>query len=865
MNKIQSRLRLATAILAGAAMLLLSGAGMADPPARVARLSFFSGPVSFSPAGEDEWALATPNRPLITGDRLWADTGGRAELQAGSVALRLGASTNVNVLNLDDRTTQLELTQGSLYVRVWRIDSGETVEIDTPNLAFTVDGAGRYRVDVDPDGNVTTVAVLAGQGEAYGEGAAYRIGAGDRYSFSGTGLRDYEYSDIGAPDEFDRWAAERDRRYETSISARYVSRDVIGYQDLDQYGTWSVVADYGNVWYPRSMPSGWAPYRTGHWAWIDPWGWTWIDEAPWGFAPYHYGRWAFVTGRWGWIPGPINVRPIYAPALVAFIGGGDLRLSLSVGGVASGVAWFPLGPGEVYQPAYRVSREYFTNVNVSNTRITNVNITNVYNNYTTNTTVTNVTYRNREAPGAVTAVPATAFVQSQPVARAAVQVPRELIARQPVSAVARVAPTRASLVAAASAAPAGARGAGRPPARALQREVVARTKPPAPPPAFATRQAALAANPGRPAEPAAAPPQQPAAVGAAPARNVKVVTPTQAAAPAPKDESRRGRGQLERRAGSPGATQAAPAGQPGAAATGQPPKGAAPGAEPAQGADAARRAREAGQRPAEAGKGPEPTVPRPPERGAGRPPLTPPAPPEGAKGSPPKGEAVQQPPGGQGRDRNERRGPPEGSQGGQAGPAAAPPPRPPEAPRAAPPPKSEAAPQPPGGQGRDRNERRGPPEGGQGGQGGPAAAPPPPPRAPEPPRVAPPPPRPPEAPRAAPPPKSEAAPQPPGGQGRDRNERRGPPEGGQRDQAGPAAAPPPAPRPPEAPRAAPPPPRPPEAPKAAPPPPPAPPAAQQRPPPREAPKSEPKGEQGRDRSKDKDKDQRDKDKKGSEG
>ncbi|MEO8564858.1 MAG: DUF6600 domain-containing protein [Betaproteobacteria bacterium] len=779
MNKIQSRLRLITAVLAGAAMLLLSGAGMADPPTRVARLGFFSGPVSFSPAGEEEWVLAIPNRPLITGDRLWSDVGGRAELQAGSVALRLGASTNVNVLNLDDRTTQVELTQGSLYVRVWRIDRGDTVEIDTPTLAFTVSSVGRYRIDVDSDGNVTTLAVLAGGGEAYGEGAAYRIGAGDRYSFSGTGLRDYEYSDIGAPDEFDRWAAERDRRYETSISARYVSRDVIGYQDLDQYGTWSVVADYGNVWYPRSTPSGWAPYRTGHWAWIDPWGWTWVDDAPWGFAPYHYGRWAFVTGRWGWIPGPVNVRPIYAPALVAFIGGGDFRLSLSVGGAASGIAWFPLGPGEVYQPAYRVSRDYFTNVNVSNTRITNVNITNVYNNYATNTAVTNVTYRNREAPGAVTAVPAAAFVQSQPVARAAVQVPRDLVMQQPVSAVARVAPTHASLVAAPAA---GAAGPGRPPARALQREVVARTKPPAPPPAFAARQAALAANPGRPTEHAAAASPQPVAAGAAPARNVKVVTPTQAAAAAPKEESRRGRGQLERRAGGPGALQgapagpqAAPAGQPGAPATGQPPRGAAQGGEPPPGADAARRARQGGQRPAEAGKGPvtespaqkgaeTPPAPRPPERGAGRPPQTPTpsAPPEGAKGTPPpKGEAVPPSPGGQGRDRNERRGPPEGGQGGQGGPAAAPPPPPPPRPAEAvksAPPKSEVVPvvpQPPGGQGRNRNERRGPPEGGQGGQGGPAAAPPPPPR-------------PPEA-AKGPPPREVPKAEPKGEQGRGRN------------------------------------------------------------------------------------------------
>jgi hypothetical protein len=713
MNDIRSRLRFLMGVFVGAAMLVLSGASLADPPARVARLSYFTGPVSFSPAGEDEWALATPNRPLITGDRLWADAGGRAELQAGSVALRLGAATSLNVLNLDDRTTQVELAQGSLYVRVWRFDRDEVVEVDTPNLAFTISSAGRYRIDVDPDGNATTLAVLAGEGEAYGEGAGYRIAAGESYTFRGTGLQDYEYSDVGPPDEFDRWAAERDRRYDTSISAHYVSRDVIGYQDLDQYGTWTVVADYGNVWYPRSMPSGWAPYRTGHWAWIDPWGWTWIDDAPWGFAPYHYGRWAYLSGRWGWIPGPVNVRPIYAPALVAFVGGGDFRLSLSVGGAASGVAWFPLGPGEVYQPAYRVSRDYFTNVNISNTRVTNVNITNVYNNYTTNTTVTNITYRNREAPGAVTAVPTAAFVQSQPVARAAVQVSREVVAQQPVSAVARVAPTRASVVAAAVAS---APSAAKPPARALQREVVARTKPPAPPPAFAARQAALAANPGRPVEslPAAQPQVGPAS---APARNVKVVAPTQAAAPAPKDEARRARGQPgERRAGAPAGPQGAappPAGA--AAGNGQPP-GAAQAIEPPQGSEGARRARETGQRPGEANKsgvteGPTVApqavpVPRPPqERRTGRPPEapTPPAkvaPPQAApeaqqRGEPPRREAPP-PPGARREAAPLQPAPPPPPQGQQRAPEAKreAPPRPPEAFREATPPQP-APPSPP--------------------------------------------------------------------------------------------------------------------------------------------------------------------------
>ncbi|MFI4952575.1 MAG: DUF6600 domain-containing protein [Burkholderiales bacterium] len=793
-----SFIRVLTAGVVGAAMLLLSAASLADPPARVARLSEFSGPVSFSPAGEDEWVLATPNRPLVTGDRLWADAGARVELQAGSVALRLGGSTSANILNLDDNATQIELTQGSLYVRAWRVDRGGILEIDTPNLAFTISSAGRYRIDVDPEGNVTTLAVLAGQGEAYGEGAAYRIGAGDRYSFSGTGLRDYQYTDIAPPDEFERWAADRDSRYESSVSARYVSRDVIGYQDLDQYGSWSVVASYGNVWYPRSVPSGWAPYRTGHWSWIDPWGWTWVDEAPWGFAPYHYGRWAYLSNRWGWIPGPVSVRPVYAPALVAFIGGGDLRLSLSVGGASPGVAWFPLGPGEVYRPSYHVSRNYFNNVNVSNTRVTNVNITNVYNSYTTNTNVTNVTYRNRQAPGGVTAVPVAAFVQAQPVARAAVRLSPDALAREPATAVAQVAPTRASLVGASAAA--GAAAAGKPPERALRRDVVARTKPPAAAPPFASRQAALAANPGRPLEAAAAARIKPGPASAEPQRNVKVVAPTQAAAP-PKGEGRDAR----RSAAQPADGGAAAKGPQGPAAA--PAPGAAARSEaPPQGRQAAPKGREAGRQTLEGGKaaaaqeapqaGPAAApVPRPAQERvrANNPGQQKSAPTESAQAgkNAPQGEpaSVPRPPQGQrARSPEEVRQPPTaGGDQRRVDGAQAPPPQAPSRPPAT---RREPAPQPaPEAQQRRQDQ---------------------------PPRSAPPPPPAPET-------RREAAPPPP---------------------ATPAAQPRPEPRR-----------------EAAPPPPPTP-AAQPRPQPRrEAPKADPKRDEGKGGNQDKgqkDKDQKDK-------
>ena len=105
----------------------------------------------------------------------------------------------------------------------------------------------------------------------------------------------------------------------------------------------------------------WAPYQYGRWVWVSPWGWTWIDDAPWGYAPFHYGRWAHVRNRWCWVPGPRHVRAVYAPALVGWVGS-----RRRVGSIGS-VSWFPLGPREVYVPAHRYSRHYVERVNVSNT------------------------------------------------------------------------------------------------------------------------------------------------------------------------------------------------------------------------------------------------------------------------------------------------------------------------------------------------------------------------------------------------------------------------------------------------------------------------------------------------------------------
>ncbi len=330
--------RITVGLLFAMVTLTVTAVAQADPPSRVARLGQISGQVSFAPAGEDEWVVALRNRPIVIGDRLWVAEGGHAELQMGAAMVRLDGGTSIAILNLDECIAQLRVEQGALSVRVRRFAAGDQFEIDTPNLAFAIRQPGAYRIDVDPVNNTTFVATRSGSAEVYGEDTAYSIASGQRYAFTGTRLEAARYSPPPS-DAFDAWVQTQEQRYARSISARYVAPDVVGYEDLDDQGTWRVVAEYGNVWIPRSVPANWAPYRYGHWAWIDPWGWTWVDDAPWGFAVSHYGRWAHMRGTWVWVPGPVRTPAYYAPALVAFVGGSNFQLTISSGAVG-GVAGF---------------------------------------------------------------------------------------------------------------------------------------------------------------------------------------------------------------------------------------------------------------------------------------------------------------------------------------------------------------------------------------------------------------------------------------------------------------------------------------------------------------------------------------------
>ena len=370
-----------------------------DPPSRVARISFLEGSVSMQPGGQGDWGSAAKNRPMTIGDKLWTDRDSRAELQAGQVAIHIGDMTALSFLNLDANVTQMRLAEGKLNFRVREIRQGENFEVDTPNLVFTVREAGAFRIDVDENGDSSSVTVIRGQGEVAAGGQVYTLHAGERADITGTDSSvQYSAGAAAEPDALDRWSQERDVREDNSASAKHVSRDVVGYSDLDDYGTWKEEPEYGSVWVPNNVPQDWAPYSSGYWSYVGPWGWTWVDSAPWGFAPFHYGRWNNFGGYWGWSPGPIYSPAYYSPAFVGFYGGG-FGVGFGLGfGLGAAVGWFPLGWGEPFHPWYHCGPGYWHNVNVYNTHFNNVNRVTVNNFHNFNN------YRYAHNPGAVSAM-----------------------------------------------------------------------------------------------------------------------------------------------------------------------------------------------------------------------------------------------------------------------------------------------------------------------------------------------------------------------------------------------------------------------------------------------------------------------------
>ena len=459
-----------------------------SPPGRVAQLSYAEGSVSLEPAGTSTWTDAVRNRPLTLGDKLWTDQNSRVELDIGDAVIRLGSTTGFSFLNLDEQTAQMQVTAGTVIIHVRGLASGEQDEIDTPNLALTLEQPGTYRVEVSDTGDTTIVKVDDGEALATGGGQSYPIAVQQSVTFTGTSTLAADYATLGAPDSLDDWSMQREQQVQqqSEVAQEYVPPDTVGADDLGSYGSWQDTPDWGYAWFP-AVAVGWAPYSLGNWVWISPWGWTWVDEEPWGFAPFHYGRWGYWHQRWCWVPGPRRKRALYAPALVGWVGGARAGVSVSLG---AHVGWFPLGPRDVYVPGYHASAAYVRNINMANTRLVNTaDIGRVYEGR-----AGNLRYANSEVHGAITAVPRNVFTSAQPVGPHRVILPHQGgMNFRATTAAPPIMPLRESVLGA---------NAGRlvrtPPRAVVDRPVVARLAPPRAPVSFTREQAAIRANGGRP-------------------------------------------------------------------------------------------------------------------------------------------------------------------------------------------------------------------------------------------------------------------------------------------------------------------------------------------------------------------------------
>ena len=418
LSSISRRTAIVTALIVVVAVsgiaLLLTRAGSeanANPAMQphAARLDRVDGSVGIARAEDEDkqldWAEATVNTPVAVGDRIYARDYAHASIAlTGHNYVRLNPATSLDVLALEDHRTQLALRSGSALFDVGALAHEELYEVATPCGAIDFKEPGLYQIGLD--GGNAIISVLNGLAQVVGQEGSGYISKGQVFTLEGATAAQalastlapdtagdivddyyrYRYPKVynGRYRSYDAYLADPSYYdpYRTSVSYQYLPADIPGLYDLDYYGDWVDVNDYGHCWAPR-VSAGWAPFRSGYWDLDDLWGPSWVSAEPWGWAPYHYGRWAFVNQRWFWVPIEVRTRPTYYPAPVAFFS------------LADQIAWVPLGPGELYvpryydnfQPRYLASAEIVRVVSVQNTFV------------------------NFNAPGAVTVVPVRAFTR----------------------------------------------------------------------------------------------------------------------------------------------------------------------------------------------------------------------------------------------------------------------------------------------------------------------------------------------------------------------------------------------------------------------------------------------------------------------
>ena len=312
-------------------------------PALVGRLSAVQGDVRWLDRDSGGWVGSTASQPLrnwpvASGDRLRTGVGARAELRIGSLTVRLGSDAELWLQRLDEQALVLHLEAGTLALRLPVVDGDAfgPLELSTREGRWLPQRPGSYRLDRQAD--ATQATTWQGEWRFDGRDSQLVVPAGRRADLwldgpgsAAPGRTRFAWAGVER-DDFADWVARDERLDDAPITARHVPPGMTGWQDLDRHGDWVNDPEVGSLWQPRLLAPGWAPFQDGRWAWVAPWGWTWIDAAPWGFAPFHYGSWLVIGGRWSWSPGPRHYRPRYAPALSVWLQAPVAGIGVQIGG-----------------------------------------------------------------------------------------------------------------------------------------------------------------------------------------------------------------------------------------------------------------------------------------------------------------------------------------------------------------------------------------------------------------------------------------------------------------------------------------------------------------------------------------------------
>src|ERR1017187_8977210 len=372
-------------VMTGAALWMAGAATPAraqdpdDMKRGVARISLINGDVSVRRGDSGEWVAGVINAPLLTDDRIATGANSRSEVQFDSSnLLRIGGNSEVRLAQLESGIYHLEIAKGTVTYRILRASTANA-ELDTPSISVRPSREGSYRISVN-DAGETEITARAGDVEVFTPRGSQWIYNGQTMMARGS-ASDPEFQMVTALsyDDWDRWNDTRDHGLLQSTSAQYVPQGVYGTEDLDNSGTWTNVAPYGNVWHPTVVAGGWSPYRNGRWVWEDWYGWVWVSYDSWGWAPYHYGSWFLdASFGWCWYPGAFGMRSYWSPARVGFFGFGR-GVGFGAGFGYGSIGWVPLAPFEAFHPWWGRGLNGVGSFN-RGINVTTVSITNTYRN-----------------------------------------------------------------------------------------------------------------------------------------------------------------------------------------------------------------------------------------------------------------------------------------------------------------------------------------------------------------------------------------------------------------------------------------------------------------------------------------------------